>query len=868
MFLSSSASLARLLSTLITAVLLTACSGPDSAEDNLRLGRDAAVQGRFDEALLYYQIALRQEPASLGARYELGVLNGQLGDMPASERFLIPVVEANFRRDTSVPALASAYYQQNKVFALETLLNQQTYQSAGPELSLQLALFRVLWLHRTGDAALASKALDALGAPAENCERCQLTRAYLDSNGRPVEAMQNLRSMLENYPDNAEAHLLMGQLSLGLRNPRQAYTHFSQFKRLQPRATYAELLLALSAVQMEALAGAEKHVDRLLALSPRQPVANHLKALLAFAEGNYDKALLHAEESTNRGLKAPANFLIAGVSAFHLQQLEIAYDHLGKAVTFYPDNAELQRLLLALQLKFGYLADAQESYFNQDVRSVRDVLFGNAMAYQLIQDGQFSAAGNVLAYLEKTPVSTPSLRLQTEALRTQLHPESQLAKAQVLAVDMRSGVSNLATLLILLQSGALEEAQEVAQAWLKVSPDNIDALNSLAYVYQKTSRVDEAAALYARALAVDPENLASLLFAAESAASLQEYEQARSLYLRVLSVNPRSLVALQSLLLLTFAQNEVPDLNGLLTSLSVSSLSEDQVVSLADALFQWQQYEALEQLLQRYGPQQEWSDMLWMVWLKNSYYRSGPENFLAAFEAYSKLNTLPDHVLFALSIVEQQGDWQLELELLNRVDDTVRQMPALQLARAVALMELEQYDAANKIVDQHSGDERLAAGRWYLRGRLAQSEGNLDEAASYLRAYHESSPGYLSVTRLADVLQQDGRTGDLLALTRQYVADAPDDYSARLALALRLASEHPELALELLKDSHADWLVRRSWQLSNNVAWLHLQQNKPEAALPYAANALALKPEHPTVQNTHAQVLLAVETEAEKDKQP
>jgi hypothetical protein len=46
--------------------------------------------------------------------------------------------------------------------------------------------------------------------------------------------------------------------------------------------------------------------------------------------------------------------------------------------------------------------------------------------------------------------------------------------------------------------------------------------------------------------------------------------------------------------------------------------------------------------------------------------------------------------------------------------------------------------------------------------------------------------------------------------------------------------------------------------MSNNVAWLYLQQGLAQEALPYASNALALNPDDEQVKATHARVLQAL----------
>jgi hypothetical protein len=50
---------------------------------------------------------------------------------------------------------------------------------------------------------------------------------------------------------------------------------------------------------------------------------------------------------------AQVNYLLAGVSAYHTDKLEITYGHLHKEVMFYPVNGELNLLLLFVQVNLG-----------------------------------------------------------------------------------------------------------------------------------------------------------------------------------------------------------------------------------------------------------------------------------------------------------------------------------------------------------------------------------------------------------------------------------------------------------------------------------------------------------------------------------
>jgi len=842
-----------------TVFILSACSGESSPQKFLSQANSAKADGRYSAAIILYKKALQQDISLIEARFELGELYAQLGHLKDAERFLAAAVEKEFSTEKALPLLASVYLQLNKLVELETLLEQQLSNepaaTPSPTLELALSLYKVLLLSRTEQLELAQSTLDALWDEPLDCELCLLTLAELESHHAPAKALSTLDELLQKYPANAQAYLLRGQLYFALRNPSQAYSNFLQFQKIQVNTAYAHLLLAISALQMDDAEAATKHVDNLLSLDPRQPVANHLKALLVFADRDYEAAKDYAEKSISRGFKPPANYLVAGVSAYHVDSLEAAYEHLSRAVRFYPDNGELQRLLLLIQVKLGSLSEAQEQFVNQDGRTVQDLLFGNAMAYQLIQNQQYSAASNVLAYLENVPNSHPAIRLQTMALKTRLDPIDALASPEMSTQKSESAdTGRLAAILLLIQGNALTEAKVRAEQWLADAPKNIDALNLLAYTYQKLRMPEEAQALYSRALLVEPRNIPSLLFAANTAILQGNYIAAKDNYRLVLSINPANLSALQALLRMTFVSTDTPDFDDLLQLISISSVSDDQVVAIADTLFQWRQYQRLNTFLESYQAEREWSDMLWMVWLKNGYYLNGAEQFVTNYTLFSRENSSAEQAIFALSILEENSQFALILALIDGLESQTQQLNTVRLVKASALISLQQDDAAEEVLLSLDQNQGLSDAQWYVRGRIMEHRNDLAQAASYFSVYYQTSPSFTSVTSLARVLQKAGRTDELAVLARKHTSNHPEDSSARVSLAFKLVPSHTSTALELLQTEHVKWLVKRNWKLSNNMAALYMLEQDPASAFIYSTNALELNPTHDGVKQMHSRV--------------
>lgn len=840
-------------------LLLAGCFGPTAPEEDLAAAKAAVGKGDNDQAVIFYKNALLKNPSLLEASYDLGALYITQGDLLEAGRFLEDARVSGFSADLVFPLLAAVYFQQNKMPELAELIKEKQDSANSESLDLQLALYDVLLLSRSNKIEEGLSKFEVLGEPAQNCELCLFTLATLQSYSSPSSALATLNELLLNYPNNAQAYLLRGQLYFALQNPRQALENFIQFQVLQPKAGYVQFLLAVTAMQMKEYAKAGDYVDRLLSSNPQQPLVNHLKALLAFEQEDYSSAWRYAEKSIDRGLKSPVNYLMAGVGAYKEQKIEIAYKHLLKAADYYPGNAQIQKMLMSIQLKFGNFEEARQTYLQQDVRNIQDVLLGNSFTYQLIQQGLLPEADSVLSYLENTPVTQPAIRLQMQALRSQIDPakDSALAKLEDQSTDKKP-VARLVNIMLLLESKDLAQAEQAAQVWLAEAPDNVDALNISAYVFQQSAQPEQANTLYERALLIDPRNIPSLFFQAQQAILQSDNEQANAFYQQILQINPQNLAALQGILGSTFSTQQSPIWERILGGLALPELSDDQVVALADAMFQWQSYAQLDMLLSRVKPRAQWSDTVWMIWLKNSFFVRGATHFQADFAVFFQRNTLKDHVLFALSILEKQGQVQLQLQLLNDLPEQLKGTTELQLVKAIALLELQQNQEADDILRMLDKQENIPFAIWYAKGRLMENRGDLNLEANYLQIYYNNTPDFSSVTQLATVLNKANRTDDLLTLAQSYVSNYPYDYSSRLALAMKLVPEHPTIALDMLQGDHIDWLVHRSWRLSNNMAWLYLQQDLPNKALVFSSNAIALNPQDEQVNATHKRVLDAL----------
>ena len=853
---------------IIISLLLGGCSSPQTSQETVEQADALVANKEYNQAIIVYKNAIEQTPSFIEARFNLGLIYFSLGDHSSAEKYFLNAYDADYAKEKVVLLLAATYLQQNAMTALKHLLDTYSKPKIDSAFDLQLALYNVQYLGRKNQLKQAQKTLNdillALPSLDRTCELCLLTTAHLQSYDAPTKAIDTIGKLLLAFPENAQAYLLRGQLYFALRNPSEAMNNFKRFQELQPKAGFVQLLIAVTAFQMKDTINATKYVDDLITANPNQALVNHLKALLVFEKQDYEAARVYAERSIDRGLKSPANYLMAGVSAYHQDKMEIAYKHLLKAVTFYPENNELQQLLMFIQFRFGYLEEASASYIKQDQRSVQNLLFGNLMAYRFIQDGQFDQAGSILDYLGNTPMSQPAIRLQTQALQNQLKLKEAIPLTElVTSTQDKPSEQKLLQIILLIQSNAILQAKDEAQKWLEQDSQNLDALNVLAYVYQQLKQSEEAEPLFKQALEINPLNTPSLFFFAEEALTQSNYQQAGLYYQTILQANPQNLSSLRSLLKLTFKHQGSPNWDQLFATLDLALISDDQIIALSDAMFQWQDYARLDRFLMEYKPQSQWSDLVWMVWLKNSFALSGADKFDSNFELYFKNNTLQDHVMFALSVLENQRQFELMLVLIERLPEPMQSTDAVQLQKAMVMLELEQYEQAGIVIGTLEKNQTVLAATSYIKGRTMEHEGDLAQAANYLSAYYEELPSFHSVNALANVLVKANRSEQLLLVANEYLENFPQDSTACLSLALKLAPSQPAFSLELLEREQLQWLINRNWKLSNNIAWLYFTQQAPEKAIKYSSNALLLNSGNNRVKLVHANILIALNREVE-----
>jgi tetratricopeptide (TPR) repeat protein len=171
---------------------------PRRADILSNLGAVYARLGQYDEAIKRYKEALKVDPQQYSARLNLGIAYFQTGDFALAQEALSTVVAAQSDNYQARLLLGLCYFQLNK-------LNEAASQ------------LEIVYDKQPTDVGAAY----ALGS------------VYISLN--KLERAQELVNQVFRQLDSAEAHLLMGSLSLAAKNFPKAIEELNQAEQINPR---------------------------------------------------------------------------------------------------------------------------------------------------------------------------------------------------------------------------------------------------------------------------------------------------------------------------------------------------------------------------------------------------------------------------------------------------------------------------------------------------------------------------------------------------------------------------------------------------------------------------------------------------------
>ncbi|MEP1447874.1 MAG: XrtA/PEP-CTERM system TPR-repeat protein PrsT [Paraglaciecola sp.] len=839
---------------------LSSC-GKQTSDEYITEAKQYIAENDPAAAIVALKNAVQLEPRSAQARFELGQLYMQQKQFESAEKELNRALEYGYEASKVLPLITQAYQRTGAYSAISKLEHSEGGLTSVER--AEIGYFKVVSLARLNKLDDARILIEELSELETSSVFKGLTAAYSLVLDQEYEvAATEVSKLREQAPQNAEVLKLLAQLKLSLNKPKEAAEIYKDYVQFYPEDLQTTFVLAKLLVDIGDLAAADPYLDELLLVNDLNPLLNQLKAATYAQKGDYANALKRAEIAINANVEEPSIRLIAGYSAYQLQDYDSANRHLTYIAALLPDNHPGLRLLAASQLQLGLTSEVGDVLNRLDTLSDEDAPLFSKASYELLRGGYEKEAK---AFIEK---STDISRTAEDLTRLGLLQLSlnnldgivNLEEAVNKSPELESAQATLAKAYIVTKQ--YDKALDLASNWKGTSPNDAKPYLLAGDVYTRQQKFNEAKAEFEKASALDKTSPSPKLALVNLALAQENLQQANSLLEDLLVEYPNSPSALATYYLVSKQQNKQ---SSGIEKIQAAFKSDPTNLTTRLLLARVQVVEsnhlkAIELLSEVKGqknlPKSYWKT-LGQSLIKTNQLRPATQHYDAWLQ---KSPNDKDAVVGKLLLLDSQNKFEEGAKLtqgfLNNRDDV-----QMQLLNTHFLIMQGDYSAAQTAYDQLPEDLlELPISKGFLaRFQLNNKQPEL-ALENALIAYN-SMPNIKNLMLLVftyETLQQPAKSIDLLS---QHVEQHPNDLAAKMLLAERQIGD--DVTEAMLTYEVALQQNPNNYIANNNLAYLHLQNGDLQKAKSYGEKAVELKPDNAAALDTLAQILVAEKNYAE-----
>ncbi len=465
----------RYISLLMIALLVvvSGCSKTRSSRDYLNDAQSYHAKGDDKSAVIQLKNALQKDANNGEARYLLGTIYSNGGNLAAAEDELRKALPNVQEKDKVQNALGQVYLGRGEFQKIIDEMNPSP-QMKGPTLATLLVLRgnAYLGLNKRDEAGSAfGEALKAVPGFAD----AMLGQARLAIfENKPDEAMILIVQVLSKEPGNVTAWIMKGDLLRAQANASGAAEAYREALKVDGNSIQAHVNLASLNIDLGKLDEAQQEIDALSKVQPNNLMGKYLQAMVHFRQAKFTAARDDLSKVLQAAPDHMPSLLLMGAVSFELGSYETAQKDLGRFVEAFPNNAYARTILARTLLKMKQPDGALKALAPM-LNDAHPDPQANAIALEAyMQTGEYDKATQ---YLEKEVANDP----KNADLRAQL------------------GLSRLA-------GGQTERAVADLEVAVKLDPGQLKAENALALTYLGKKDYDHALAATQIMLKKEPKN--------------------------------------------------------------------------------------------------------------------------------------------------------------------------------------------------------------------------------------------------------------------------------------------------------------------------------------------------------------------------
>lgn len=486
------------------ALLLGGCFD-DSAETLVEKAKASMEKQDSKAAAILLKSALQKDAQNATARFMLGKLLLEAGDLRGSTIEFQKAADLGYDRDQVVPALAYVMYSRGDSAKALSSFGSVTLGSKGAEASLKSTLAAAqLTLGKSQEALVLVDA--ALAANPRFTQALLLKAKILGAQRKLDDAFGVVAIAVDTDPKSGEPHKVRGDLWMG-KGPDlvAAESSYREAIKVEPGNVSAHAALIWLALNRSDLAAAQAEVDALNKVAPRHPNTRYLNARIAYEKGDMKLAREVMQQVLRQAPDAVRNLLLAGAIEVRLGNLVQAEAALGKANALEPENTRVRLSLGQAQLRMGEAAKATKTLQPLLAKGESDADAIAALAEAQLQLGEPAKAEALYAKAAAlNPKDTRSKTMAAVAMMERGQVDKGMEELRLVSISDSQPTADLALISAHLRRKDLAQAQAAAERLQRKQPKSAMVASLRGEIEMRLGNRESARAALEAAEALDP----------------------------------------------------------------------------------------------------------------------------------------------------------------------------------------------------------------------------------------------------------------------------------------------------------------------------------------------------------------------------
>lgn len=843
--------------SVLALALLVGCSAELPPEELLLRAESAVAAGNYSAALIDARSLLQQQPGHPDARRIVGEIE-LWGQNPGAAAEQFERALRTRRNSELLTFYAEALVRAGDLDSFSSLVSEDFF--AGAETESQYLAVLARSLSAQGKLPEAKSIIGrALRASPKSLPVRLAAAEIMSEEGGDIAAIASaVTDIVADYPDSDRAWAYLGKLYFVMRNFDAATQALKTSISINPNRFDDHVLYASALLKGGKLDEADQAILGLEQLTPNAPSVNLLRAELQLVEDDVAEALTSINKVLSVAPRQPAVLYLAGMINSEAGNLETARRNLLDLLGMQPQQTSARLKLAAIQLAMEEPQAAEKSarliLEENPMNASATRILAAALALTGKQVESLEAFGRAM---ELNPASTATASLYAGALTKSGDFEASVVQLRAARdLDPASADTRAQLAAALLASGNGSEAIAESENFLETYPEDPTAHSLAGSVAVSAGDIREARRHFEGALALDASNVAANFGLASLAIEDGNVVQAEEYYQRVLQGSPDHLPTLLRMAVLSESVGDFDAMESRLESAIDRHPAEVQPrISLARYRISKSRYRDVVSLLAPVSSSSNGASLLHELLARS--YLALDQDSLALTQAIMFVSSAPENVLaLTLRAKAEVGVGRLtDAENTLRAAAELSDSPLINEQMLTVLLKAKKFDAARAELDRIPTHALTPARYQFARGRISESEGDVEGAELAFARSFELEPRSHSLLALTNTLWRRGDQAGAITELYAWLNENPSDTLIIGHLGnLHLLIGEEQAAFTLFEKLNT--LRPGSAEILNNLAWAG-RETDPSQSLIWIKQAMELAPNNPGIQDTYSMVLMS-----------